>query len=237
MSPDNKHYIRCFEALKESALFKNVKSDVMHSTLMHMTKEVWKAGVFKNSIESSDTLHFIISGRLKVYQVNPKSGREHTIFILSNGDIFDIFNLLGTNDHKVFWETIDELEVLSIPNKEIQKIILNNAVLNESVFKYLGERMLLLEQAAVDASMHNTLTRLANLLLKNINGETQKLELINNLPNDEIASLIGTTRAVVNRHIQELKKTGAISVKRKQIDINNIELLISIAEQKYLSNN
>ena len=235
MSPDNKHYIRCLEALKDSALFKNLKSDVIHSILGQMSKEVWKAEVFKNSIEASNTLHFIISGRLKVFQINPKSGREHTIFILSKGDIYDIFNLLDNKKHQVYWETIDELEVLCITNKDMQNFILKNGVLNEAIFKYLGERMLILEQAALDVTMHNTLTRLANLLLKNINGKTQKLELINNLPNEEIASLIGTTRAVVNRHIQELKKTGAITVKRKQIDINNLKLLISIAEQKYIS--
>ena len=234
MLPDDKHYIRCLESLKESTLFKNLNNDFIHTILEQMTKEVWKAEVFKNSIDVLDTLYFIISGRLKVFQISPKSRREHTIFILSKGDIFDIFNLLGTKGHQVYWETIDELEILAIPNKKIQKLILNNTDLNEAVFKYLGKRMLMLEQAALDATMHNTLTRLANLLLKNINGETQKLELINNLPNDEIASLIGTTRAVVNRHIQELKKSGAITVKRKEIDIHNIESLISIAEQKYL---
>ena len=91
-----------------------------------------------------------------------------------------------------------------------------------------------LEEAATDISLHSTLIRLSHLLLNNINGHSHQLQLINNLPNNEIASLIGTTRAVVNRHIQELKKCGAISVKRSQIDIENVELLLAIAEEKYI---
>jgi CRP/FNR family transcriptional regulator len=59
------------------------------------------------------------------------------------------------------------------------------------------------------------------------------LELINDLPNDEIASMIGTTRAVVNRHIQELKKAGAITTKRSHIDIKDLQALIAIAEEKH----
>jgi CRP/FNR family transcriptional regulator len=57
------------------------------------------------------------------------------------------------------------------------------------------------------------------------------LETINNLPNNEIANLIGTTRAVVNRNIQELKKAGAISVKRKQIIVENVEILKAISQK------
>ncbi|MCK5442947.1 MAG: winged helix-turn-helix domain-containing protein [Maribacter sp.] len=59
------------------------------------------------------------------------------------------------------------------------------------------------------------------------------IEVNNNLPNEEIARLIGSTRAVVNRHIQELKKCGAITVKRNFIDVQNVKTLIAIAEDKY----
>ncbi|MGB5205101.1 helix-turn-helix domain-containing protein [Eudoraea sp.] len=86
---------------------------------------------------------------------------------------------------------------------------------------------------ATDVTLHSTLARLSSLLLKNINGETRKLELINNLPNEEIAGLIGTTRAVVSRHNQELKRCGPISVSLKQINVKNLELLPSIAEENY----
>ena len=72
---------------------------------------------------------------------------------------------------------------------------------------------------------------MSNLLLRYSNNQSHQLEVINNLPNNEIANLIGTTRAVVNRNIQELKKAGAISVKRKQIDIENIDILMAMAKE------
>jgi CRP/FNR family transcriptional regulator len=108
-----------------------------------------------------------------------------------------------------------------------------NPKMHKAILYYLSERMRQLMDVATDVTLHSTLVRLANLLLKNINGETRKLELINNLPNEEIAGLIGTTRAVVSRHIQELKRCGAISVSRKQINVKNLELLLAVAEEKY----
>ena len=57
-------------------------------------------------------------------------------------------------------------------------------VMHKAILYYLGERMRQLMDVATDVTLHSTLVRLAALLLKNINGETRKLELINNLPKE-----------------------------------------------------
>jgi CRP/FNR family transcriptional regulator len=199
-----------------------------------MTVEHWSAKSFKSNMEVAATFHFIVSGRLKVFKANPDTGREHTVFVLSNGDVFDVLSMLDTKPHDVYWEALDVLEVLKIPMDQMRLWINKYPVIHKAILYYLGERMRQLMNVATDVTLHSTLVRLAALLLKNINGETRKLELINNLPNDEIAGLIGTTRSVVSRHIQELKRCGAISVSRKKIDIKNLEILFSIAEEKYI---
>lgn len=196
--------------------------------------ETWSMKSFRNSTEMSSTFHFIISGRLKVYKSNPESGREHTVFVLSDGDVFDVLSLLDTKSHDVYWQALDNLEILKVSMEQMRNWILKYPKTHKAILYYLGERMQRLMDVATDVTLHSTLVRLSSLLLKNINGHTRKLELINNLPNEEIARLIGTTRAVVNRHIQELKKCGAISVSRKRIDVQNLELLLSIAGEKYI---
>lgn len=229
MSPDNKHYLRCLETLKDSVIFKNLEKRDIQSVLNYMTRIKWEKGVFKNSTEFNSSLHFIISGRIKGYQINPNTGREHTMFILTKHDVFDILNLMDTETHVLYWETLDDLEILTISIAEMRRMLAENPKLNFSTLKYLGSRVRILEDASNDICLHNTLSRLSSLLLKYFNQQSHKLETINNLPNSEIANLIGTTRAVVNRHIQELKKAGAISVKRKEIDIENVETLIAFA--------
>ena len=232
MSPENKHYVRCAEVLKGSLLFKNMDNQEIHAILNHMTRLKWKKGIFTNSTEFNASLHFIISGRIKEYQINKNNGREHTIFILTKGDAFDILNLLDTDRHMLYWETLDDMELLTVPIEEIRHMVEDNPKFNRSILSYLGSRMRILEEVSNDMCLHNTLGRLSSLLLKHFNEQSQKLEIINNLPNNEIANLIGTTRAVVNRNIQELKRAGAISVRRKQIDVENVEILMAIAEEK-----
>lgn len=234
MNTDNQHFIRYMESLKASIFFKDVSVDDLRPLLERMTPKLWEAKTFHNNREITATFHVIVSGRLKVFQMHPVTGREHTIFMFSHGDVFDVLYLMDSESHDVYWEAIDDIELLTLNIAEMRQWIFKTPSAQNAVLSYLAHRMLMLEEASTDIALHSTLVRLANLILRNINGTSHKLELINNLPNEEIAGLIGTTRAVVNRHLQELKRCGAISVKRKKIDVKNLQMLISIAEEKYL---
>lgn len=233
MNSENKHFLRYEASLIKSPFFRDSSTNSMQKLLSQMTLEKWTSKNFKSSVEVSSTFHFIVSGRLKVFKSNPDTGREHTVFVLSDGDVFDVLSLLDTKPHDVYWEALDTLEILKIPMEHMRHWINEFPEMHKSILYYLGSRMQQLMDVATDVTLHSTLVRLSSLLLKNINGETRKLELINNLPNDEIAGLIGTTRAVVSRHIQELKRCGAISVSRRQINVKNLEILLSIAEENY----
>jgi len=229
----NTHFLRCLEALKDAPFFKAMDTDKLKTLLPLMTKSTWAEDTFKSGSEIGMHIHFIVSGRLKVYQINPNSGREHTVAILTKGDIFDIMSLMDTDAHDMYYEAIDALEVLFLPVANMHRWISENPEMNYSIFKYLGTRMRQLENAATDICLNNTLVRLSKLLVNNVNDASHELEVIHNLPNNEIASLIGTTRAVVNRHIQELKNYGAITVRRKYIHVENMAVLQSIARETF----
>jgi len=234
MTPENIDYQRYLHTLKQSSFLKDASTASLERLLGQMNTERWSTKSFKNSLEVASTFHVIVSGRIKVFKSNPETGREHTVFVLSTGDVFDVLSLLDTKPHDVYWQALDVLEVLVLPMDQMRLWINKYPVMHKTILYYLGERMRQLMDVATDVTLHSTLVRLAALLLKNINGETRKLELINNLPNDEIAGLIGTTRSVVSRHIQELKRCGAISVGRKKINVKNLELLLAIAGKKYV---
>ena len=126
------------------------------------------------------------------------------------------------------------MEIVFVPISDMQLWVAQNPAMNRSIFAYLGKRVRQLEEVASSICLNNTLVRLSNLLLNNINDKSNELEIIDNLPNNEIASLIGTTRAVVNRHLQELKNYGAISLNRKHIYVEKIAVLQSISKEAYI---
>lgn len=221
--------------LKNSSIFQDFEEEKLKKLLSKMTLNKWEIG--RNLTNYQGVLpafYFICSGRVKEFQIEDNTGREHTFFILKQGDIFDIMNLLDNEPHDMLWETLDEVEVLSIPKKMMLEWIEKYPIMHDDIYNYLGKRIRGLEESASTIAIHNTLVRLAKLILNHITGNPPKIKLINNLSNKEIASLIGTTRAVANRHLQELKKVGAIDLERKKIHLQDIHKLITIAEENQL---
>lgn len=89
----------------------------------------------------SATFHFIVSGRIKVFKSNPDSGREHTVFVLSEGDVFDVLSLLNTKPHNVYWEALDTSEILKIYMNQMRDWINEYPVVRKAILYYLGNRM------------------------------------------------------------------------------------------------
>lgn len=165
--------------------------------------------------------------------VDPASGREFTLFLLIKNDLFDLICLLENKEHLVYYETLDEVRLLSLPIEKMREWINDHPETNRLLLPYLGKQIRILEDYASNITLADISSRIAKLLLKNINQNSKKLELINDLSNDEIANFIGSTRAVVNRHLQHFKEKGIIKLGRKKMEIKNLELLIKQAENNH----
>jgi len=111
---------------------------------------------------------------------------------------------------------------------DLRKWLNKNPQHYQNLLPYIGKQMRMLENYVSDITFIDIPTRLIKLLIRNIKKDSDNLELIHDLPNREIANLIGSTRAVVNRHLQNLKKKGIIEVSRNHVEIKNLALLLRI---------
>ncbi len=192
---------------------------------------------YKNmpAMSSDDTMryfYFIIEGRIKVYQFNFETSKEQTIKILSRGDMFDVIVLLDEKPHEVITHTYEDAKALQVPLERVRAWIDNNEEFRKLFFRYVANEMRSLEELATDLSLYDTSTRFIRLLLKHFDPKTATLRLIHDLPHEELASLIGTVRHVVNRHIQELKREGTLEVERKRLKLANIANLLEKLQLK-----
>ncbi|WP_281951837.1 Crp/Fnr family transcriptional regulator [Nitrosophilus kaiyonis] len=211
----------------------------LHSDFFTTIKQKGKIKEFiKGSypLTSEDTLKYfyiILEGRLKISQINPQNAKEQTIDILTTGDMFDIIPLLDNKPHDVLTFALDNCKVFEIEIDTIRDLIYTNPEFNKLFLPYIAKNLRHLENLAVELSLFDTSTRLIRLFLKNLDFKnSNKLKLINDLPHEEIASLIGTVRHVVNRHIQQLKKEGILQVERKKLILKNIDALLNKLQLK-----
>ena len=233
MRTDSPFYSHCFDVLHGSPLFADHSETTLQGLLLSFHRETWKNNA--PAMSGSQTLEFfylLIAGRLKVSRINPDTGRELTIFLLGPGDVFDVICLLDPKKHEVITTALDDLEVLCAPLTEAREWIRKHPEFNRTLLPYLGKHMLALEELAADLSLHDTATRLSKLILRHVDHEDQQqeLNLINDLSNEELASMIGSVRVVVNRHLNKLKKEGVLETSRKHMRVKNLHSLVSRIE-------
>ena len=217
--------------LRTNLILKELPAADLDKFVKDIHEEVWpkdSCGLTRNS--TRDKFHFIVSGRLKVYKIDPETGREFILSLLKKDDAFDLLCLLDGCHHEVYYEALERTRILSKSTEAMREWITKNQTVNKNILPYLSQRMRIIEEYAANVTLIDISTRLARLILSNINKESKELELINDLSNDDLAQLIGSTRAVVNRHLQIFKQEGILNLKRSNVEIKNLELLLEKAK-------
>jgi CRP-like cAMP-binding protein len=227
MKKETSNYSYYFNKLKQSQHFSELEDNVLHEILdMFHSKTYLKDNYPFTSLSTTYRIYIIISGRVEISKMNFDTGREYTINILGPGDIYDIICLLDKKEHDVIATALDDLEVLVAPIETGREWLYKHPSFNKTLLPYLGKQLRYFEESATDLVLYDTWTRLVKLILRNTDSYTGKLSLINNLSHEQIAKMIGSVRNVVNRHIQDLKNSQLLSVKRKRLEINNIQKLL-----------
>ena len=233
MRKDSPYYLPSIKVLNNATLFHGVDEQMMKEIVGYFTPMTLpKKSVIRPS-QTKESFFVIISGRVKLSQINPKTGREYIIFLLEGGDAFDIISLLDGKEHEVLIEAIDELQLLKTPVTTARSWLDLHPEFNKNFLPYLGGRMRLLEESGSDLALYDTMTRLARLILRYVDHNNTKQEdeaypvkLINDLSHEVLAQMIGSVRKVVNLNIQKLKKEGTIASVRGKLSVKNLQNLL-----------
>ncbi len=221
-----------YNRLKNLSLFHSLEEGALKAMLQECCPVYWSKSETINSDIGSQYVHIIVSGRLKLTQIDPQTGRSVALFILHTGDIFDFFSLLDGKEHVVFPVALDAVEALSMPLERAREWICEHPEFNQEFLPYLGEKMRELESFSESLVFHDTATRIAKLILKHVipkeSGEHDHypVKLIHNLSHESLSELIGSVRSVVSSQIHKLKEEEIIISKRGHLAVKNLEALM-----------
>lgn len=224
------HHLKYNSLINECILLQKLDDASIKSLLALFHEERWeKSSCILNSTKLVYHFYIILSGRIKMYQVEPNSEKELTFFILGKNDVFDLFCLLDGQEHSVYYECLDNVKVLAAPMEYLRNWLNTHPEHYKNLLPYAGKQLRMLENYISEITFTDISTRLLKLLIRNA-GNSRNLEMINDLSNKEIAYLIGSTRAVVNRHLQKFKRNGSIKISRNRVEIQDLSLLINLLE-------
>lgn len=178
--------------------------------------------------ESLERFRLIVSGRVKIVRSNSVDGRELTLWLLGPGDGFDVVSLLDGLPHTVSAWALGPVRMLSAPMAQWRGWLRALPPLDLAVHRYSAAKLRELADLAADLALHDTSTRLANLLLRHFDGRQNNL--LHDLPQSELAAMIGSVRVVVSRILAQMRAEGVVQLHDGAIRAVDLRRLLARAE-------
>jgi CRP-like cAMP-binding protein len=178
------------------------------------------------------TLYATLSGRFKVIVLR-MDGRAIIRNFLGPGDIFGEISFLDGQPRSATVETCEDGDVLAIPNGPFLQLLRVSSDALDVVLKHLGSRLRTFSEECEYLTVAGTRARLARFVLTLIpEGTTGRMITLRlAVTQEEMASLIGTSRETVNRIFGEWEDDKLISRRGAELKIYDVPELQAIAEE------
>lgn len=191
-----------------------------HENQIHLAQITYEKRFLENEViieqsSSSDAAYIIIRGSVKVYRLS-EDGEEIGIALLGPGDIIGEMALIDHELRSAFVQAIQVTVTLCINSHEFTKLIIDHPTIALSLLKSLSKRIRQANDHVEEITTENLFQRTQKTL-----EILQKYfpDKIITLSHEELALIIGATRARVTEHLNRLEKEGKITLSHRSIVI------------------
>ena len=164
-----------------------------------------------NASTPFNNVFIIKTGRIKIYEISD-TGKQIILWFCFPGEIFGLAELNINNDRKIYAESCNTSELLSIHRNDFSQFLFNHHTVTLYLIDLLSYRMQLLAEQLLNCTSDDVTTRLIKLLNRlsryaSSSGHSYK-DL--KLTHQEIADMLGASRQTITSTISHLKKSGVI---------------------------
>lgn len=176
--------------------------------------------------------HMVTDGLVRIYRISPE-GRLHTLSLLRPIATFNEVAAVdgGPNPYNAVAVTNVTLQVIG--RRALMRLLASEHELLENYVQALAAVNRKYIERLEDMTFRTIPSRLAKLFLREATYAEAIAEAPTQLTQEEIASILGTTREVVGRALRGLLNAGLLRKQGRQIFINNrsgLECLASTNE-------
>ncbi len=162
-------------------------------------------------------LHIIRKGSLKLFKISPQ-GRELIINIFGEGASLNEVPVFDRGSNPVSAAALESSEVWVIDAGVIQNAMEKHHEMCQAVIETLSGNLRMMVQKVEELSFYQVTNRLARLISQLPEEQLSDLASFR-ITQNQLAAQLGTVREVVARSLSELQRSGAIRVRRRQIEI------------------
>lgn len=170
--------------------------------------------------DQTSSLYVILSGKVRVFGSNDKD-KEVTLLIQEPGSYFGELALLSDEPRSAAVEAQEKTVCAVIAKGDFIHWLKQNPDAAINLLKVLSEKVRFLTEKVKQMALSNVYERTIKVLQDMAEKEGDVYVIHNRPTQQELASMVGSSREMVNKVMKELTKGGYISVDDKSLRIEN----------------
>ena len=200
-------------------LFSGLSDDDLAVIEQHgSVKSYKKNSIVINQDDETDSLYVILSGRVKVF-LSGEDGREVVLNHQGPGEYFGEMALIDRQPRAASVMTLEPSRFMIISRGDFMQCLSRNPKIAVNLIEPMSRRIRMLAKNVSSLALLDVYGRVARALLEQAVEEEGQLRT-DKLTQQELADMVGASRAMVSRIMKDLKTGGYISIDKKRIIIN-----------------
>jgi len=200
-------------------LFAGLSPEVLAEIEQHGSIKTYRKNtIVINEGDETDSLYLILSGRVKVF-LSSEDGREAVLNHQGPGEYFGEMSLIDRQPRAASVMTVEPARLMIISRGDFMRCLASNPEIALNLIEPMTSRIRMLAQNVSNLALLDVYGRVARTLLQHAS-EEDGVMMTGKLTQQEIADMVGASRAMVSRILKDLRTGGYIDVEKKRIIIN-----------------
>ena len=205
--------------LESVPLFSGLSDEALASIEQHGTVKSYKKNtIIINQDDETDSLYVILSGNVRVF-ISGEDGREAVLNHQGPGEYFGELALLDRQPRVASVMTMEPSKFMVISRDDFMKCLSGNPEIALNLIRPMTSRIRMLAQNVSSLALLDVYGRVARTLLQQAI-EQDGVLMTDKLTQQDIAGMVGASRAMVSRILKDLRAGGYISIEKKRITIH-----------------
>lgn len=210
------------QTLRRFSLFAPLEENDLIPLMPHFrTRHYRKGQILFIEGEIGSQVFFVLSGQIKLSKTLP-NGNEQILDWCGSYDSLAEILLIEPGSYPATAEAVQDSTLLVLNNDGMPKLLENHPRLAVALIRTLSKRLRMNQEFIRVLTSRSTAGILAMILLrlaKPADSPGTPIYVDGNLTHKDLASMIGTSRELVNRTINQWKKSGIIRIHNNRLEI------------------
>ena len=217
------------QLLRRSPLFARLADAELDAILAHAAVSRHAEGdqIFAKG-DPGNSMMAVLKGRVMISTPSP-DGRQVVLTVMREGDVFGEIALLDGKERTADASAMSACELLVVPRRSVLSLLERRPDLCIGLMVVLCERLRRTNEQVEDLAFLDLEARIAKVLVRLAEESSSEAKLpAVKISQRALGELVGGSRESVNKHLQDLKRSGIIALEKGAIVIRDIESLCEL---------